>query len=213
MRVVIADDHYFMAQGMRQHFRDLRLSAAPEGFEVAGVATNGEDLVAKVRELQPDLVFMDISMPKLNGFEAARQIRAIQPTVKILFVTMHQEADYVARAFAAGGNAYLTKNCDPTEIGQALTQLFQGNAYVSPKVGGGALLGESTTEGVGTHSLTPRQVEVLRLLARGHSIEEVATALRLSRKTIEYHKARMMKSQQLSTNADLLKFALVRGIT
>lgn len=213
MRVVIADDHYFMAQGMRQHVRDLRLSAAPEGFEVTGVATNGEDLVAQVRELQPDLVFMDISMPKLNGFEAARQIRAIQPTVKILFVTMHQEADYVARAFASGGNAYLTKNCDPTEIGQALTQLFQGNAYVSPKVGRGELLGESTTEGVGTHSLTPRQVEVLRLLARGHSIEEVATALCLNRKTIEYHKARMMKSQKISTNADLLKFALVRGIT
>ena len=213
MRIVIADDHYFIAQGLRQYVRDLRLSVAPEGFEVAGVATNGEDLVAKVRELQPDLVFMDISMPKLNGFEAARQTRAIQPAVKILFVTVHQEADYVARAFASGGNAYLTKNCDPTEIGQALTELFQGNAYVSPKVWGGALLGESATEGVGKHSLTPRQVEVLRLLARGHSIEEVATALRLSRKTVEYHKSRMMKSQNLSTNADLLKFALVRGLT
>jgi DNA-binding NarL/FixJ family response regulator len=213
MRIVIADDHYFIAQGLRQYVRDLRLSVAPEGFEVAGVATNGEDLVAKVRELQPDLVFMDISMPKLNGFEAARQTRAIQPAVKILFVTVHQEADYVARAFASGGNAYLTKNCDPTEIGQALTELFQGNAYVSPKVWGGALLGESATEGVGKHSLTPRQVEVLRLLARGHSIEEVATALRLSRKTVEYHKSRMMKSQNLTTNADLLKFALVRGLT
>ena len=213
MRVVIADDHYFMAQGMRQHFRDLRLSVAPEGFEVVGVATNGADLVAQVRELKPDLVFMDISMPKLNGFEAACQIRAIQPAVKILFVSMHQEADYVARAFASGGNAYLTKNCDPTEIGQAITQLFQGNAYVSPTVRDGALLRESAIEGVGKHSLTPRQVEVLRLLARGHSIEEVATALRLSRKTVEYHKAKMMKSQQLPTNADLLKFALVRGIT
>jgi DNA-binding NarL/FixJ family response regulator len=213
MRIVIADDHYFIAQGLRQYVRDLRLSVAPEGFEVAGVATNGEDLVAKVRELQPDLVFMDISMPKLNGFEAARQTRAIQPAVKILFVTVHQEADYVARAFASGGNAYLTKNCDPTEIGQALTELFQGNAYVSPKVWGGALLGGSATEGVGKHSLTPRQVEVLRLLARGHSIEAVATALRLSRKTVEYHKSRMMKSQNLSTNADLLKFALVRGLT
>ncbi|MBK6588120.1 MAG: response regulator transcription factor [Acidobacteria bacterium] len=152
-------------------------------------------------------------MPKLNGFEAARQIRAIQPTVKILFGDHASEADYVARAFAAGGNAYLTKNCDPTEIGQALTQLFQRETrYVSPK-SGWCVTGRIDYGRVGTHSLTPRQVEVLRLLARGHSIEEVATALRLSRKTIEYHKARMMKSQQLSTNADLLKFALVRGIT
>jgi DNA-binding NarL/FixJ family response regulator len=173
-------------------------------------------LLEAVPALKPDIVIVDISMPVMNGIEAARRIKAKHPDVKILFITMHADPAYVRAAFKAGASAYLLKRSVGEELSQALRAVEGGNYYVTPlvtrEVIDGLLRGAETPPSQGSE-LTTRQREVLQLLAEGHSVKEIAGLLKVSPRTVEFHKAQIMDQLNLHTTVELVKYAIAQGLT
>ena len=177
------------------------------------IVGDGKALVAEAQALQPDLIIVDISMPLLNGIEAIQHVRKIHGRVKIVVLSMHSESVYATRAFRAGASGYVVKHAAPAELLKALRQVLKGRTYLSPAVSRrtretGRLLHQSNQP---ERVLTPRQREVLQLVAEGRSAKEVAEVLHVSRRTIEFHKYRIMNILQLSTSAELIKYALQNG--
>jgi DNA-binding NarL/FixJ family response regulator len=207
-RVLIADDHKIVVEGLKRLLE-------PD-FDIAGVVENGRELVAAVEKLDPDVIIADISMPMLNGIEAVHQIKKAHEHIKVVFLTMHADVAYAARAFRAGASGYVLKHSAPDELVTAIREALRGRTYVTPLIAGELI--QSYKEG--THlqadisgALTSRQREVLQLLAEGHSAKEIATLLNLSVKTVEYHKYRMMEFLGITTLADLVRYAVKHGIT
>lgn len=201
-RVLMADDHALVAEGIR---RILETE-----FEVVGAVEDGRALVSSATTLQPDLVLLDISMPLLNGYEAARQIRRASPDTKILFLSMHSDVDYVREAFRAGASGYLLKRAVPSELVVGIREVLAGKRYVTPLL---AKVIAPVPESAGPHeSLTPRQREVLQLVAEGLTAKEIANELGISTKTVEFHKASIMEALKLRTIAELTRYALERGM-
>ena len=200
-RVILADDHTLLLDA----FESL---LAPECDVVARVG-DGRALVAAVRELHPDVVVLDLAMPLLNGIEAARQIKQISRAIKIVFVTMNEDSDLAAEAFRAGGSAYLLKRSAGSELLQAIREAMKHRSYVTPLVTEGMLgsLMHSTAE-TPSRQLTPRQREVLQLLAEGKSMKEVASILDVTARTVAFHKYRMMEQLKITTNAELIQYAI-----
>jgi DNA-binding NarL/FixJ family response regulator len=167
------------------------------------------------QELQPDIVTLDISMPQLNGVDAARKLKKILPRTKLIFVTMHADPAYVNEAFKAGASGYLLKRSAGSELVQAIQSVMDGQCYVTPLVAKG-LVQSVITGGRPTvlkeKSLTARQREVLQLVAEGMTVKEIASALNLSPKTVEFHKSQIMTELDLHTTAELTKYALVHGL-
>ncbi len=211
-RILLADDHRLVAEGIQRILEPK--------FDLVGIAENGRELVAMARERKPDVVLLDISMPLLNGIDAARQIKKLVPETKIVFLSMHTDGAYVKEAFRAGGSGYLLKRSAAGELVFAIEEVLKGQYYVTPGVARdvvGALLEDAggssrkRPEWKESH-LTPRQREVLQLVAEGKSIKEIASILDISIKTVEFHKSRIMEELDLHTTAELTKYAVAHGI-
>lgn len=204
--MLIADDHQLMLAGLTRLIEN--------DCEVLEVVENGRDLVARTFELQPDLVLIDVTMPLLNGIEAARKIRERLPAVKLVFVTMQRNATYVREAFEAGASGYVLKQAAASELGDAIKTVQQGRFFLSKMITD-ALPPESfSTEknpAMLFRKLTPRQREILQLIAEGKSAKEIAWALSISAKTVEFHKKRLLEELHLETTADLIRYAVTSG--
>jgi DNA-binding NarL/FixJ family response regulator len=206
-RLLLADDHTLMLDG-------IRMLLEPE-FELVGCVEDGQMLLTAAMESKPDVILLDISMPVLNGIDAAHQLRKMLPAAKIIFVTMHADAEFVTEAFRAGAAGYLLKRSAASELLTAIRQVLKGNHYVSPLVTRNALDLFIASSKPGTKSgdrLTPRQREVLQLVAEGRSRKEIGTALNISVKTVEFHKAALMRELNLRTVADFTLYAIEHGM-
>ncbi len=204
-RVLLADDHALVAAGLSKLLENE--------FDLVGSVADGRALVAAVQDSQPDVVLLDISMPNLNGLEAARQIRLTAPVCKVVFVTVHSEAAYVAEAFRAGASGYVLKRCAASELSKAVHEVLHERMYLTPLIARTAVdtvLNASTHQPVG---LSARQREVLQLVAEGYSAKEIAGVLKISSKTVEFHKGLVMKKLDLHSVAELTRYALEHGIT
>lgn len=200
-RILLADDHTLVAEGIARLLE--------KDFDLVARAENGREMIEQAQTAKPDLILADISMPVLNGVEATRQLKKIMPDIRVIFLSMHSDVQYVSDAFRAGGSGYVLKRSAPSELPEAINEVMAGRTYVTPMIS--MNLVESTEKQ--REVLTTRQREVLQLVAEGYSAKEIANALRISIKTAEFHKAGIMQKLGLHTTADLTKYALEHGIT
>ena len=208
LRVLLADDHAIVLEGLR-HILE------PE-FEIVGEVADGRALVSVALIFRPEIIITAISLPRLNGIEAAREIRKINRKVKIIFLTMHADPIYALEALDAGGSAYILKNTPVAEILLAIREALNGRVYVSPSINKEVVrirMERAGRRDEAQTGLTPRQREVLRLLAEGKSLKEVAAVLKISVKTVEFHKYRIMNQLGIRTNAEMTKYAVKVGVT
>jgi DNA-binding NarL/FixJ family response regulator len=211
-RIVLADDHAMFRQGVKRILKDA------DNIEVVGEASDGIELLEVSREKSPDLVILDISMPNLRGLEATREIKMLSPNTKVLILTMHRDKEYVYGAISAGAEGYLLKEDADTELFIAVEKLRQGERYVSP-----ILSGELTHElihirfegqtNASYESLTLREKEVLKLIAEGKSHKDIADLLFISVRTVDHHRANIMKKLNIKDTANLTKYAIREGYT
>ena len=204
-RVLLADDHTLLLGAFEK--------LLSEDCDVVGQVSDGRALVAAAEELKPDIVVLDISMPLLNGLEAARQIKRKLPGTKLVFVTMNEDTDLAADAFRAGASGYLLKQSATSELMAAIRQVMEGRSYVTPLITEG-LMGSlmNHDESAPGHELTPRQREVLQLLAEGRSMKEVASLLSLTPRTVAFHKYRIMEQLKIKSSAELVQYAVKHHI-
>jgi len=206
-RLLLADDHTLLLEG-------LRMMLEPE-FELAGVVEDGQALLAAAVALKPDVIILDISMPLLNGIDAARELRKLTPAAKLIFLTMHGGHDYVKEALRAGASGYLLKRSAASELLTAVREVLKGRNYVSPLVNADQqelIRSAANPAELFADRLTPRQRQVLQLVAEGHTRKEVAATLKISIKTVEFHKAALARGFRLRTTADFTKYAIEHGI-
>jgi DNA-binding NarL/FixJ family response regulator len=208
-RILMADDHSLVLAGLRKLVEG-------EG-EVVGTVEDGRALVEEAQKLRPDIILLDISMPLLNGLDAARQLTKLVPEAKLIFVTMHATPTYATEAFKAGASGYLIKRSAASELKQAIQAVIRGQHYITPLITKDVLAatlhhpeGQMRQRPVTT--LTPRQREVLQLVAEGKGTKAIATLLHISVKTVEFHKARVMDLLDLHSTADLTKYAVAEGL-
>jgi DNA-binding NarL/FixJ family response regulator len=204
-RVLLADDHSLVAAGLS------KLLEAE--FDLVGTVGDGRALVVAAKNTRPDVILLDISMPILNGLEAARQIRAALPECKIVFVTVHSDSAYVTEALRAGANGYVLKRSAASELAAAIHEVLNNNLYVTPLINKHAVEGVLSAPGSEAPLLSARQREVLQLVAEGHSAKKIGNILNISSKTVEFHKGSIMKKLDLHSTAELTRFALEHGIT
>jgi len=181
--------------------------------EIVGTASDGRSLVLLAHQLKPDVVVLDIAMPLLNGLDAGRQIKQLQKSTKLVFVTMNEDSDLAAEAFRAGASAYLLKRSAASELLVAIREVMMGRSYVTPLITEG-LVGSfmDAANRKPSHDLTPRQREVLQLLAEGHSMKQVAALLNVTPRTVAFHKYRMMEQLNIRSNAELIQFAVIHHL-
>jgi len=206
-RVLLADDHKLLLEAFQKLLE-------PD-CEVVGSVTDGRALLAAASELEPDIIVLDIAMPLLNGLDAGGQIKKMMPDVKLIFLTVNEDPDFVSEAFRVGASGYLLKSSAASELFQAIQDACLGRTYVTPLVAQGMV--DSFIEGPkrrkASGKLTPRQREVLQLLAEGRSMKEAAAILNVTPRTVAFHKYRMMEELRLKTNAELIRFAIKQGLT
>lgn len=209
LRVVLADDHTLVRVGLK-----MLLESMPD-IEVVGEASNGVCLIALVEQLQPDLVLMDIAMPMLNGLEATARLLQAWPALRVLILSMHQNEEYVRQALRHGASGYLLKDAAPAELELAISAIRNGETWLSPALTRGLLTeyvqhlrGQEPPRG----QLTPRQREVLQLVAHGQSTKEIARSLGLSVKTVDTHRSQLMKQLDIHDVAGLVRYALRTGL-
>jgi DNA-binding NarL/FixJ family response regulator len=202
-RILIADDHPVLRSGLR-----VLLGADPD-LEVVGEAGTGEETLRLAEELRPDVVLLDIGMPGESGIETVRRLKEKLPTLKVLFLTMHEEEGMLLEALNAGGDGYLVKRADEAEIIQAIRAVRRGDVYVHPAMTRALLSQAETTERPQepVEPLTHREVDVLRLLARGNTNRQIAELLDLSTRTVESHRANLMGKLGLSSRVELVTYA------
>jgi len=211
IRILLADDHKIVRDGLR-----AMISSHPD-MEVVAEADNGRTAVSLVKQLAPDIVIMDISMPDLNGIEAARKIVTDAPRVKIIALSMHSESHYVKELFKAGASGYLLKDCAFEELANAIQTVAADQIYLSPRISHIVIhdyLNKVSVEKNSVFSvLTAREREVLQLLAEGKTTKEIAYTLDLSTKTVEAHRQKIMEKSNLHSVAELTKYAIREGLT
>lgn len=202
---MLADDHTIVRQGLK-----LILSAH-EDLEVVGEAANGREAVELADKLRPDIVLMDVQMPELNGIEAAKKMVAAHPRVRILVLSMHKEAVYVREILKAGARGYILKDAIDTELLNAIRSVAKGDGYISPAVAGA--LNEKTKDPSNpVDTLSPREREVLLLIADGKTNKEIATKLNLSVYTVDSHRGKIMEKLNLHSAGELVRFAIKNGL-
>jgi DNA-binding NarL/FixJ family response regulator len=205
-RVLLADDHRLL----REAFARL---LEPD-CDVVGTAADGRDVLETAPKLQPDIVVLDIAMPQLNGLDAARQLKRLMPDVKVIFLTVNEDPDVASEAFRAGASGFLLKNSAAAELTQAVQEVHRGRSYVTPQATRGLVKNlmespESTKDG---YELSPRQREVLQLLAEGQTMKETARILKITARTVAFHKYGMMEALNIKSNAELIQFAVRLGL-
>ncbi len=209
-RVLMADDHSILLAGVRKLLE--------ERYDVVGMVEDGRALLEAAERFKPDLILVDISMPLLNGLDAVRQLKNSQPDVKLLFLTMHASPQYATEAFRAGGSGYLLKQSAVSELPQAIEAVLQGKYYLTPSIAKPIIeqalkAGEKPAVKGSIAELTPRQREVLQLIGEGKRTKEVAELLKLSVKTVEFHKNCLMKELNIHTTTELMRYAITQGLT
>ncbi|MCA8956898.1 MAG: response regulator transcription factor [Planctomycetes bacterium] len=210
--ILLADDHQIIRDGLRS------LLEASGDCEVVGEATDGRTAVKLVKKLQPELVIMDIGMPDLNGVEATLQIRREHPSTRVIALSMHSDASYVGRMLKAGASAYLLKESAFEELAVAITEVRNNRVFLGRGITGVLVddyvrkLNSETDQGKAS-LLTPKEREVLQLIAEGYSTKEIAARLFVSVKTIETHRQNIMKRLEIHSIAQLTKFAIREGLT
>jgi DNA-binding NarL/FixJ family response regulator len=203
-RILLADDHALVLEGFRRIL---------EGhYELVGTVGDGRALLEAAKTMHPDIVILDISMPLLNGIDAAAQLKKICPKAKIIIVTMHADTDYVRSAFEAGASAYVLKRSAVDELEQAIRAVLEGHSYITPLITKELVDVFLATGSEKSGGLTPRQREVLQHLAEGRTAKEIANLLNITSRTVEFHKGQIMDHLNLRTTADLIKYALTHGI-
>jgi len=211
IRVVITDDHALFRQGIK-----TLISAEPD-MEVVGEASNGSDAVTKAAETRPDVVLMDIGMPGLSGFEASRQIRKNRPETKILFLTMYDDEDYLVECMEVGACGYVLKDSQSAHLLSAIRDVNRGGSYLSPRMLS-QLVDDFRSRIKSAHrlprfaTLTTREKEVLKVLAEGNSVKDIAGNLSLSVKTVEAHKFNLMRKLDIHNKAQLVQYAIQKKI-
>ena len=201
-RVLLADDHRLL----REAFSRLLDSEC----EVLGAVADGRAVLAEAPRLKPDIVVLDIAMPLLNGLDTARQLRRIMPEVKVIFLTMSEDADVAAEAFRVGASGYLLKNSAAAELLQAIREVSQGRSYITPLATRGLVdnLLHTSEPAAKQIELSPRQREVLHLLTEGHTMKEIARVLKITPRTVAFHKYSMMELLGVKSSAELIQYAL-----
>jgi two-component system, NarL family, response regulator NreC len=211
MRILIADDHTLFRQGVS------RLLSAQSNMQIVAEVSNGAEAVDKAAELHPDIVLMDISMPGLSSFEAVRQIRKARPQTKVLFLSMYDDEDYLSQAIDSGASGYLVKDTPADELVAAITEVGRGGSHMSPRMLSHLVEDfRGRTRGAGKVSrfstLTPRETQVLKTIAEGQSVKEIACALDLSVKTVEAHKFNLMRKLDIHNKAQLVQYAVQKKV-
>jgi DNA-binding NarL/FixJ family response regulator len=206
-RVLLADDHRLVSEGLK--------SILTEDFDIVGMVEDGRALVASAKELHPDVIVADISMPHLNGIDAIAQLKKSNASVKVILLTMHQDPAYARRALEAGAVGFVVKHSAPAEIVMAIHAALKGQTFITPALASDVLRqaahgSEETREDAG--HLTPRQREILQFLAEGCSAKEIAARLSISPRTVEFHKYQMMEMHGLHSSAELIHFAIKHGV-
>ena len=196
-------------------FRSL-LSAEPD-LDIVGEAANGAEAVEKAAELRPDVVLMDIGMPGLSSFEATRQIKKVRPDAKILFLTMYDDEDYLVQCMEVGASGYVLKDSPAQQLLAAIRDVYRGGSYLSPRMLS-QLVDDFRSRVKSAHrqprfaTLTAREKEILKLLAEGDSVKEIAAGLNLSVKTVEAHKFNLMRKLDIHNKAHLVQYAIQKKI-
>lgn len=205
--VLLADDHRIVAEGLKRLLE-------PE-FDLLGVVEDGRALLAAAKELKPDVIVTDISMPELNGVEALEELKKNDPGVRVVFLTMHHNVAYARQAMDSGALGYVIKHSAMEELILAVRAAAAGRTFVSPAIAGELLQSMRDHDGADidpVNRLTLRQREILRLLVDGHSAKAIAARLGISPRTVEFHKYAMMEALGVSSSAELIRFALQSGV-
>lgn len=206
LRIVLADDHETVREGLKM------IVNAQDDMEVVGFAGDGQEAVARAQELLPDVLVMDISMPKLNGLKATRKLTNVCPQVKVLTLSRHADDGYIRELLAAGACAYVLKQSAPSELIHAIRAVAAGGKYIDPKLTAKVVNSYSErARGEAKGVLSDRESEVLRLIALGYSNKEIGASLSLSVKTIEVHKANAMRKLNITSRIDLVRYAIFQG--
>lgn len=211
IRVLLADDHTILRAGLR-----MMLDAQPD-IEVIGEASDGRQALAEAQRLQPDVVLMDITMPEMNGIEATRQIKRALDSTRVLILTMHENEEYLFQVLRAGASGYILKEAAGTELISAIRVVFSGRFYMSPSaqsmmVGDYLQRVRSGEERDSYSALTEREREILKLVAEGHTNNQIAELLFISPKTVDTHRTHIMDKLNLHSRAELVKYAMRRGL-
>jgi DNA-binding NarL/FixJ family response regulator len=206
IRILLADDHVMICAGFRKMLE-------PQ-YEVVGAVEDGRTLVKAALELKPDVVILDVGMPLLNGLDAARELKKHMPQVRLIFLTMNADSDIAAEAFRVGASAYLLKNSQASELLQAVHDVVRGLSYVTPQIKRGMeeRFIRDPRAANRPRELTGRQREILQMLAEGRSMKEIAYVLQITHRTVRFHKARIMEELGITTNSELVKYAMKQGI-
>ncbi|HEX6006131.1 MAG TPA: response regulator transcription factor [Burkholderiales bacterium] len=202
-RVVLADDHRMVRAGLKEILADTG------DIEVVGEATNGHEVMARVRDLAFDVLVLDMSMPGRSGIELIRQVKTEKPALRILVLSMHSEQQYAVRALKAGASGYLTKESAADELVVAIRRIAGGGAYVTPETAQRLALGlDAAAERPAHATLSDREMQVFQMVAGGKSVTEIAETLALSVKTISTHKTRIMQKLDLHNQTELIRYAM-----
>jgi DNA-binding NarL/FixJ family response regulator len=205
-RVLLADDHRLLREAFAQLLQPR--------CEVVGAVADGRAVLDAATRLRPDIVVLDIAMPLLNGLDAARHLRQHMPEVKVIFLTVSEDPDLAAEAFRAGASGFLLKNSAASELLQAIEEVFQGRSYVTPLATRG-LVGsflQAPEPGKKVGELSQRRREVLQLLAEGRTMKEIARILKITARTVAFHKYSMMEELGIRTSAELVQFAIKQNL-
>lgn len=210
-RLVIAEDHTILREGLRA------LLSSQENLEVVGEAEDGREAIRQVEKLTPDLILMDLSMPKMNGIEAIREIRRRVPETRILALTVHKAEEFILEVLQSGADGYIPKDASSSELMMAIKSILMGKRYLSPSVSNvvieGYLESRRTSESITPWGkLTKREREILKLIAEGYKNKDIADYLCISVKTVEKHRSNLMKKLDLHSAAALTAYAMERGL-
>jgi DNA-binding NarL/FixJ family response regulator len=205
IRVLLADDHMMVRQG-------IRALLEKEGFDVVAEAMDGREAVRQAEKLEPDVAVLDIAMPLLNGIDAAREIRRVSPRTKTTLLTVHEETQYVVEALRAGVTGYVVKTKAAEDLVKAIREVSAGAVYMSPGVSREAVRAYLDGTEPSADGLTPREREVLQLVAEGKTTKEVAAVLGISVKTAESHRSRIMEKLDIHETASLVRYAIRLGV-
>ncbi len=211
LKILLVEDHVIVREGLRRVLEE-------QGLEVAGEAADGREAIIMAGELTPDIVIMDITMPRLNGIETTRRIRKVSPGIKVIMLTIHDEETFVYKSFDAGADGYMVKENAMEDLLDAIDAVMRGEVYLSPNFSPKVLeayrkLSKSGSKNVDDFSrLTNREREILQLIAEGHTSKEIAAMLFISVKTVENHRANIMNKLDIHETAGLVRYAIKIGL-
>jgi len=202
--VLLADDHTMVAQGLASLLRD--------DFDLVGIVGDGQALIDAAQRLRPDVIVADMAMPVMDGLEALHRLKAARLNVKVIFLTMHADAQLATEALRAGASGYVLKHAAGEELITAIQEVLQGRTYLTPLIAKDVITSLMAPEKQAAVTLTPRQREVLRLIAEGRRMKEIAATLQLSTRTVETHKYDMMRALGVQSTAELVRYAIHLGL-